>query len=241
MPTTWKGWKCNQGWCKGHIIFHNLSPQIQCGLCELLLLQAACDNTWTFTVIYLHSVMVPVNQFLFSYHFSSFKQLFTNTCPLFTNHCLSLWFQWRVWTPGVAWLSPPDSFDRFYVKLIQFWIMTQTNFQFYPLFRSFNDPVSEYQMSTRQNEVNKHIWYFQSPTEPIREILLRKMLSFGFCSYRSFQKMSRYGWFGLHNLSINSFTPRQPTVALNPRIAPSPFLAIIQLNHLSKSWRPTHR
>ena len=34
-----------------HVIFHNLSPQIQCGLCELLLLQAGCDNTWTFTVI----------------------------------------------------------------------------------------------------------------------------------------------------------------------------------------------
>ena len=45
----------------------------------------------------------------------------------------------------------------------------------------------------------------------------------------------------LHNLRINSFTPRQPAVALNPRIPPTPFLAIIQLNHLSKSSCPTHR
>ena len=36
-------------------------------------------------------------------------------------------------------------------------------------------------------------------------------------------------------------TPPQPAVALNPRIPPSPFLAIIQLNHLSKSSCPTHR
>ena len=50
-----------------------------------------------------------------------------------------------------------------------------------------------------------------------------------------------YAACSLHNLRINSFTPPQPAVALNPRIPPSPFLAIIQLNHLSKSSCPTHR